>query len=40
MADALVLGASSSECGFKSHLPHHNGSKEYAHSKVLFFEDF
>lgn len=24
MADALVLGASSLECGFKSHLPHHH----------------
>ena len=24
MADALVLGASSPECGFKSHLPHQN----------------
>ena len=23
MADALVLGASTSVCGFKSHLPHH-----------------
>ena len=24
MADAPVLGAGSSECGFKSHLPHQN----------------
>ena len=26
MADALVLGASTSVCGFKSHLPHHVGT--------------
>lgn len=31
MADALVLGASSSECGFKSHLPHHR----WAMKKIL-----
>ncbi len=28
MADAPVLGAGSSECGFKSHLPHQKNDKQ------------
>ena len=35
MADALVLGASTSVCGFKSHLPHHVGTS-FARSDFLW----
>ena len=35
MADAPVLGAGSSECGFKSHLPHQKSN--FCLPKVTFF---
>ena len=36
MADALVLGASTSVCGFKSHLPHHVGASLVSLAPIFY----